>query len=338
MFSWLSLTIFLTVFAASMVLAKLCVIFGARLVYPGEKPTPRIGGLAIITVWWIAAAFLGFINPASLLPLLLTSIIILGVGYLDARRPLGHWVQLLTQILIAIIAVFWGNFSIDYITNPFGGLVYFNTAAFWNFVLIGDILSVIWIVAMMNVINFLDGMDGLAGSVAAVALIAIGYVSILPSVNDPATALAAFSAAAAIAGFLFWNLPPAKLILGTTGSWFLGFLIAILAIQGTTKVATTAVVGAVPLIDALIVIIGRLRHKRSPFRGDLTHLHHRLKRRGLTDKTILLIYVSCSVFLGLAAVILQTQNKVILFVIFGIGLVVFVIIGSQYARRKMLEK
>jgi UDP-GlcNAc:undecaprenyl-phosphate GlcNAc-1-phosphate transferase len=188
---------------------------------------------------------------------------------------------------------------------------------------------------MMNVINFLDGMDGLAGSVTIIAFLAIGFVSVLPQVNDVPTAIAAFAAASAIAGFLFYNFPPAKLILGTVGSWFIGFLIAILAIQGATKVATTAVVGAVPLIDALIVILGRLRRGNSPFRGDYTHLHHRLKRRGLSDQTILALYVVCSVILGLAAVVLQTHNKIILFLVFAVGLMIFVLVGSWVVRKKI---
>jgi UDP-GlcNAc:undecaprenyl-phosphate GlcNAc-1-phosphate transferase len=256
------------------------------------------------------------------------------VGLLDARRALRPFFQLIAQIIIAIIVVYWGNFSINYISNPFGGVISLNNASLLG-IFAGDFFAVFWIVAMINVINFMDGLDGLAGSVTGVALITIGFVSVLPQVNDYGTAVASFAATAAIAGFLFWNLPPAKLFLGTVGSWFLGFLIAILAIQGATKVATTAVVGAVPLIDAIIVVFGRLRMGHSPFRGDLTHLHHRLKRRGISDRAILAIYTTCSVLLGVAAVILQTHNKIILFVIFSVGLIVFVMIGSQYAKRRI---
>lgn len=330
--------LFLIVFVIAMVFAKLCAKYGALFVYANENKMPRIGGLAIMVAWWCAALLFGFISKDTLQPFIFATLLILIVGLWDSRRALDPFFQLIAQIIIAIIAVYWGKLGIDYITNPFGGVISFNNAPIFGTLFIGDILAVFWIVAMMNVINFMDGLDGLAGSVTGVAFITIGFVSVLPQVNDQRTAVAAFAATVAIAGFLFWNLPPAKLFLGTVGSWFLGFLIAILAIQGATKVATTAVVGAVPLIDALIVVIGRLRRGHSPFRGDLTHLHHRLKRRGLSDRVILAIYTGCSVLLGLAAVILQTQNKIILFVIFSVGLVVFVLVGSQYAKRRIQAK
>jgi UDP-GlcNAc:undecaprenyl-phosphate GlcNAc-1-phosphate transferase len=334
MINWTSPLLFIFVFLIAMVFAKLCAKYGAVFVYANENKIPRIGGLAIMFAWWCAALMFGFVTKERFWPLIIATLVILVVGLLDARRALRPFFQLIAQIIIAIIVVYWGNFSINYISNPFGGVISLNNASLLG-IFAGDFFAVFWIVAMINVINFMDGLDGLAGSVTGVALITIGFVSVLPQVNDYGTAVASFAATAAIAGFLFWNLPPAKLFLGTVGSWFLGFLIAILAIQGATKVATTAVVGAVPLIDAIIVVFGRLRMGHSPFRGDLTHLHHRLKRRGISDRAILAIYTTCSVLLGVAAVILQTHNKIILFVIFSVGLIVFVMIGSQYAKRRI---
>jgi len=332
-----SLILFLVVALFSAIITKLSVVWAQKFNIENKIGMPLSGGIGILIAWWIAMLIFGALSKQLILPLIIISLIILVFGVYDSRKPLSAFHQLFIQTIIAGVAVFGGGISVSYITNPFGGIVNLSQTIFVG-ITIGQILSIIWIVGMINVVNFLDGLDGLAGSVVAIGLITIGLVSLLPQVNDLTTALIAFSGAAATIGFLFWNIPPAKIIMGTVGSWFLGFLIAILAINGASKVATTAVVGAVPLIDALIVVIGRLLLGHSPFRGDLTHLHHRLKRRGLSDRMILVIYIFCSVLLGLAAVILQTQNKIILFLIFSLGLVVFVFVGSQYVKRRMQSR
>ena len=326
--NYFKIFVYFFTFVVATSVSGLCVKIGSKYNLIDSAKLPRIGGLAVLIAWWFAALFLGFINPTTLLPLVTISAIILLFGLWDAHKPMSSLSQLLIQILIAVLAVYWGEIGIKYITNPLGGIIDFRAIHFFGLFIPSEIISILWIIFMMNVINFLDGMDGLAGCVTCVAFIAIGLVSLLPQVNDINTAIAAFTAAVAIMGFMFWNFPPASLILGTVGSWFLGFLIAILAIQGATKVATTAVVGAVPLIDAIIVVIGRLKRGQSPFKGDLTHLHHRLKRRGMSDRLILGIYTTCSILLGLAAVLLQTRNKVIIFIIFSIFLVFFILIGS----------
>jgi UDP-GlcNAc:undecaprenyl-phosphate GlcNAc-1-phosphate transferase len=146
-----------------------------------------------------------------------------------------------------------------YVTNPAGGLLYLNQWEVFGIALPGAILSIVWIVLLMNAVNFLDGLDGLASAVSVVGFLTIGAVSLLPHVNEPAVALPAFLAAGATLGFLFWNFPPARLYLGTPGSWFLGFLLGVFSLQGSSKIATLAVVGAIPLLDAVAVVLSRLR-------------------------------------------------------------------------------
>jgi len=321
-------------FSAALFLGSVFIGLGRKMHLVNTNNTSSIGGIAVLFAWWIAVLLMKNLKLEMFWPLLVASLLILLIGLWDTRHPLGPIMQLLAQISIAAVPVFFGGLEIKYLTNPFGGVIDFTNIRVWGLLLPSAVITLIWIVTLMNAVNFLDGMDGLAGSVGTVAFIVIGLVSMLPQVNDLGTAVSAFAAAAALLGFIFWNYPPAPLILGTVGSWFIGFLLAVLAVQGATKVATTAVVGAVPLLDAAVVVFGRLWRGRSPFMGDRTHLHYRLKRRGLSDKAILAIYMAGSIGLGCAAVLLQTQNKILVFCIFSTMFVFLIYLGSLVVKRR----
>jgi UDP-GlcNAc:undecaprenyl-phosphate GlcNAc-1-phosphate transferase len=300
----------------------------------GAKRIPALGGVAVILAWWGSALISGALHASAVGGLLLATLGIVIVGLRDIRRPLGPGPQFAAQVVVAGIAVLLGGVAVRYVTNPLGGLLRLDQWNVLGYALPGTLLTFIWIITLMNVTNFLDGMDGLAAGVGVIAFLAIGLVSLLPQVNDPPTALLAFIAAAALSAFLFWNLPPAALYLGTVGSWFIGFLLAVLAVQGASKVATVAVVGAVPLLDATAVVAGRLRRGQSPFRGDRTHLHHRLERRGLSTRAILLLYLIVSSVLGASAVLLQTRAKVAVFVVVSVLFGFLILLGSRVVRRQ----
>lgn len=298
----------------------------------GSRRVPALGGLAVILAWWGTVLVVGELPSTVMIGLLLATLGIVCVGLWDIRRNLPPGPQVVAQVVIAAIVVLLGGIAIRSVTNPLGGLLRLDRWEVVGYALPGALLTFIWIITLMNVMNFLDGLDGLAAGVGALAFVAVGLVSLLPQVHDRSTAFLAFTAAAALLGFLFWNLPPAALYLGTVGSWFVGFLLAVLAVQGASKVATVAVVGAVPLLDAVTVIAGRLRRGQSPFRGDRTHLHHRLAERGLSSRAILLLYLLASSMLGAGAVFLQTRFKVVVFLIVSCLFVFLVVLGSRVSR------
>lgn len=320
-------------FSVAFFLGRFFIGFGKKTRLVNAQNTSSIGGIALLLAWWIAMLLVRSLKSEMFWPLVVASFLILLIGLWDTRRPLGPITQLLSQISIAAVPVFLGGLEIKYLTNPLGGVIDFTNIRIFG-ILPGAVITLVWIVALMNAVNFLDGMDGLAGSVGAVSFVTIGLVSLLPQVNDLGTAITAFAAAAALLGFIFWNYPPAPLILGTVGSWFIGFLIAVLSIQGATKVATTAVVGAIPLLDAVVVVFGRLYRKESPFRGDHTHLHHRLRRRGLSDRMILALYMAMSIGLGCVAVLLQTQSKILVFCVFAVLFMFLIYLGSLVVKKR----
>ena len=158
-------------------------------------------------------------------------------------------------------------------------------------------LTVIWLVGMMNVVNFSDGVDGLAAGLCAIDGIAFAVIAFdLQGGSSEAAVLAALTAGAAL-GFLFHNFPPASIFMGDSGANLLGYLLGVVAIQGTLK--TNAVVAlvvplfilAVPFLDTGFVVAKRLKYGRKPWTADANHFHHRMARIGFSQrKTVIYLY------------------------------------------------
>ncbi|MCK4525389.1 MAG: undecaprenyl/decaprenyl-phosphate alpha-N-acetylglucosaminyl 1-phosphate transferase, partial [Candidatus Andersenbacteria bacterium] len=126
--------------------------------------------------------------------------------------------------------------------------------------------------------------------------------------------------AGAILGFLFFNFHPAKIFMGTSGSMFLGFILAVLAIFSGGKIATALLIMGFPILDAVWVIVQRIKAGKSPFRGDDCHLHYKLLKNGWSQrKVVLFIYLICLSF-GVSAIVFQSLGKIlaliILFILF----------------------
>ena len=164
---------------------------------------------------------------------------------------------------------------------------------------------------MTNAFNFIDGMDGLCAGVGAIAA---GLLAVyLSAFSQPITAMFLLAFLGALLGFLRWNFYPARIFLGNAGAMLIGSVLAVMTLEGAwmtldhksvlPAILPLLVLG-VPLYDAVSVIGIRLYHKRSPFEADTNHLHHRLRRTGMTDRqTVLFIYL-LAFALGLNAVLL----------------------------------
>jgi UDP-GlcNAc:undecaprenyl-phosphate GlcNAc-1-phosphate transferase len=286
------------------------------------RPVPRGGGLAI------AVAFLGVAVGASLLNGLTESVprlraiqpgelgaLIVGaglaaaVGFVDDRRALRARWQMLAQIGLALLAVVTGA-TIDFINNPFGpGVIRFGQPFAVGF-------TVLWIVGMINSINFIDGLDGLSAGVGLIAAVTLGVISLTAGLDQPYVALLCAALAGALAGFLPWNFHPARIFLGTSGVFLIGYALAVLSILGTAKVALALLVLGVPILDTFWIIVRRLASGRSPFTPDRGHLHHRLLDLGLSHRrAVLLIYAICA---GLAVLSLVLSGTGQLYAFLGI--------------------
>jgi len=252
-----------------------------------ERPTPGLGGLAILAAVVVAAlAFLP--NDGETRGIIGGAIAIALIGAADDALPDGlpPFVKLLGQFAAAAIPVL-ANVRVENITLPFVSPL---DLGHW-----GIPLTLLGIVAVMNVVNFTDGVDGLAAGVCTIAAATFAVIAL--SLNrDTAGVLAALTAGAAV-GFLFHNFHPASIFMGDAGSNLLGLLLACVAIQGVLK--TAAVVGlffplvilAVPALDATFVVAKRIKYRRPVYSADRWHLHHRLGNVGFSQRrTVLYLY------------------------------------------------
>lgn len=271
---------------------------------------PRFGGLILVVAFWFGIAFWSdFSFSPTMLALLAGSILIVPFGILDDIRPVPWWVQLLFQLLLGIVLIALG-LRIEMMQSPLGGAIDFR-----NWIIPGaPVLALLtWLVLVINAVNWLDGLDGLLGSVACIGLATLALVSLFPEVEQPGLAAPALVLLGATGAFLVFNWPPARLIAGTGGAYFLGFALAVLAVSAGAKVATTTLVLIVPILDALFVLWQRYREGVSLFVPDGRHLHYRLIELGWSEKKIILFYTSLTLGMALLALTTDAFYKLIVF-------------------------
>jgi UDP-GlcNAc:undecaprenyl-phosphate GlcNAc-1-phosphate transferase len=273
------------------------------------RAIPRLGGLAICGAFFAAIAAL-YASEASaalvlrtdvgrLVGLLLGAVGLCLVGAIDDARRLPALYKVYAQIAAAIVAFAFG-YRISAVWLPGVGTLFMGSFALP--------VTVLWIVGITNAINLIDGLDGLAGGVAFCAALTNLVVAVITGNTFVAVAMSALLGA--IAGFLFFNFNPARIFMGDSGSYFVGFVLGTMSLVGA-QIASTAVSLLVPIlalglpiIDTLFSMLRRVLERRSPFDPDRGHIHHRLLDMGFTHKrAVLVLYGMCSVFTASAIVV-----------------------------------
>lgn len=267
-----------------------------------QHPLPTWGGLAII-VGFLAAAYAAGahrqIPPRPLASILAGALLVALVGFVDDRRELPAKFKLALQI-VSVIPLLLAGVTISALSHPFvRGQALFLPA--W----LSAVLTILWVVGVTNAINLIDGLDGLAAGVAAISCVALAFIALVW--GQFAVALLCAAIAGAAVGFLPWNWHPASILMGDTGAYFLGYLIAAVTIQGAFKMAAAIailvplLVLAVPLLDTAISPLRRYLTGRSPFAADREHLHHRLMALGLSvPRVVILTYAVTAVCSAIA--------------------------------------
>jgi len=280
------------------------------------------GGAVFIGII-VLVAFFTLPSQNLRLGLLAAAFITLLIGSVDEKVKLPPFVQLSWQFVIATLVVIWG-WSISYISHPLADtIVSLDMYRLGPLFLPGSILAVVWLLLLMNAMNWLDGVDGLAPSVGLIALFTLALLALLPSVQDSTTLSLALIGAGATLGFILWNFPPARIYLGTSGSWFLGLYVGIVAILTGGKIVTTLLVLAIPVLDLFSVIGQRIFSRQLPWRGDTSrHLHYRLLDYGFNPRQIVIMAILVSALLGWVALSLQTYQKIIALIVAAVMLTV----------------
>ncbi len=294
-----------------------------------KKNISRFGGLAIVTAFIVSLCTnTALVFTDALWAITIGSVLILIFGIIDDLWPMNWQSQLFFQVMLVLITFICGV-QITYITNPFGGILWLVTD---NMPFFSILFMMVWMIFVMNAINWCDGIDGLAGGVIFIAAITLFIISLEPQVMQPPIAIIAIILAGSVLGFLFYNFPCANIFAGTSGSFFMGYVVAVLAIVAGAKIGTTLLVLAIPLIDAVWVIFDRFRRGQSIFHGDKEHLHHRLLDIGWSVPKVLFLYYGVTIFCAFAAIMTQSLNKFLIFIFLSFGIILFFTILS-YERK-----
>jgi UDP-GlcNAc:undecaprenyl-phosphate/decaprenyl-phosphate GlcNAc-1-phosphate transferase len=277
------------------------------LIWAGKKYSlrtfNRFGGVIVISVFLLLVLLdKNLVITRSIAGILVGGLLILLFGLWDDLKNINWKWQLVFQIIVAMAAITFGVRS-GFISNPLGGIIGLNNPAIYL------IFYTLYFLLFLNALNWLDGADGLAGGVTLVTLAAVFFLSFKPEVNQPAVAILCAITGGAVLGFLVFNFKPAKILAGTSGAWFFGFILASLSIFAGTKIATVMMAALIPIIDLVRVISERWRSGQSIFQKDRRHLHYLLLNAGISERKIFLLYFFASVLIGSAALNLRVWGK-----------------------------
>ncbi len=319
---------------------------GGRKIH--KKYIPTLGGIAII-ISFILSMLIWAPNFKLSIDLRKNEFIYGGISVLilfitgvrDDIIPIRSYIKLLAQILVAFIVVVFGKL---YFTNLDGFLGIGEMP-----ILISQALSMLIIIAIVNAYNLIDGIDGLAATITIISALFFGVWFLLG--NNLVMFAISFGLIGALIGFLHFNLPPAKIFMGDTGSMFLGFIIAILAIrfidfnnsipESFIKLKNAPVVAMtvmlIPLADVGRVFMDRMLAKKSPFAADKTHIHHLLLKLGFNHimvVTLLAFLAYTFIFVSLA---FNTNYSIPVFIVL-VALFVLFSIKLKFMIRKKIRK
>ncbi len=276
------------------------------------KKNKRWGGLIVGILFITSLSFFqylieGFLLPKDFWSLILGIIILFVGGFVDDLSSLSWKKQLIFQLCAASLAVFVGD-TINHIRLPWGEVFFFPA---WLSIL----SAYLWIIIVINSLNWFDGVDGLAGSISVINLLVLSVLSATSIVNQPNTSLLCLILSGITLGFLYFNFYPARVFLGSSGVWIIGFIIAVISIYSGGKIATTALIFGFPLIDFLFVSAKRIAQGKSPTIGnDRLHFHHSLLDKGWKHYEITAFISLVSLALGIGAISFETKGKFFLFI------------------------
>ncbi|MNB72719.1 putative undecaprenyl-phosphate N-acetylglucosaminyl 1-phosphate transferase [compost metagenome] len=271
-----------------------------------REPIPLTASYAIFAGFFIA--YLVFTRDFSWKTgaLFGGGILLLTIGTIDDwYKTKGRDFPALPKMIIqmsAAVLVYASGIAFTGFYNPFSG-VYMVLPEFLQF-----ILTILWIFGVTTVINFSDGLDGLAGGLTAISAVTLFIVAL--AMGQSASALMAIILIGVTLAYLHYNKPPAKVFMGDAGATFLGFILAVIALDGAFKQATVLslfipiLALGVPIFDNIFVVVKRFVQGKAIYQADASQAHYRLLKAGLSHKQALLVLCLVSVCLSLSSIIL----------------------------------
>ena len=317
---------FLFVLAIIPFIKKVAVHVGAMDIPNGRKvhkePMPRLGGLGIYMGFLLGYILFGEMS-IRMNAILMGSIIIIITGVVDDINPIPAKIKFLFQVLAACVVAFYGEILLRDL-SAFGFYI--------NFGIFSYPITILFIVGVINCINLIDGLDGLAAGLSSIYFMTIGIVIIWWTHTFGLDVMITYIMLGATLGFLCHNFNPAKIFMGDSGSMFLGYMIAVIALLGFKNVTLTTLLApicllAIPIMDTLFAILRRLINKKPIDEPDKEHLHHQLLNLNLSHRnTVLVIYFVDMLFAAAMLVYILYNNTVgiIMYAILFIVVLVFI--------------
>lgn len=292
------------------VVKKMAEFIGAMDIPNARKvhkvPIPRLGGLGIYAGFLLGYMLFG-VHSVQMNAILIGSFIILVTGIFDDIKPVPAKWKLLAQTVGASIVPLYGGILLQDI-SAFGLYIDFGILAYP--------ITIIFIVAIINCINLIDGLDGLSSGIASIYFLTIGVIAMLLNNSNGLDIILTFIMLGSTLGFLVHNFNPAKIFMGDSGSMFLGYIIAVIALLGFKNITLTSflvpmLLLAIPIMDTLFAILRRLIYHKPLGEPDKNHLHHQLLKLRLSQrKTVLIIYL-VDILFAIASILYAVGNKML---------------------------
>lgn len=280
---------------------------------PNEKPS--LGGISFYVIFLFSFIFtllfsgneLGF--NLQIVGILIAATLAFIMGLADDAFNTQPLLKFLTQIVCALVVIFSGH-SIQIFQNEY----------------LNYLLTVFWVVGLMNSINMLDNMDGITSVVSILILLFMVAVNMSMIDTTSYSTVLNLGILGAVCGFLIYNFHPSKMFMGDSGSQFLGLFLAVMGIDHCwnnydievngnapyVRVLVTLLVFVLPLTDTFTVVINRLRAGHSPFVGGKDHTTHHLFFKGITEKRIAVLFFIVGFIAVLIAYLLLVKFSTIL--------------------------
>jgi len=300
-----------------------------------RQPTPTLGGVGMFLSFTVSLLVCQIFFPGgqwARWSFLSGSLLMFAMGLYDEFRPMSPAAKLVGQILAATLVI-----SLGYTSTFFTPRLQNSMMA----QLPNILFTFVWLIGITNAINLLDNMDGLAGGISLITASILGYF--FWRAGNLSLLWVSLALAGSILGFLVFNFPPARIFMGDSGSLFLGFTLAVLAIAQQQQASDVfAVIGVptlifmLPILDTTMVTITRLMRGQSPASGGRDHASHRLVAFGLSERQALLVLYAVAFFSAVMAAALEALNYWLSLVLAPLLILSLVLFTAYLARLKVV--
>ena len=288
-----------------------------------KVPMPKLGGVGIFLGFLLGYMIFGT-HSSQMNAVLIGSFLIILTGVVDDISELKPLTKFIGQLAASCVIVFYGNIIMQDL-SAFGIYIKFGVFAYP--------ITLLFILGCINCINLIDGLDGLSGGISSIYYLTIGIIAFIQQKFGLDYVLTLVMLGSTL-GFLVHNFYPAKIFAGDSGSMFMGFTIAIIALFGFKNVTLSSLIIpllliAIPILDTLFAIIRRALKGESPAKADRFHIHHQLLNRNLSHRaTVLIIYLIDALF-AFASIVYVIKDNMLGYIIYGILLVIVIVFVAK---------